>query len=154
MTTMNMKEPISVPTPETTTIPTGIKPLSDICWHLVYPGGALVDTGDCIPHFDTEREAAAEASQYAAESLGRPAPQQLSSPCWIAQAVCGYRFDEEGECALVHFESDADALKIALDSEMRIGACGDLHCSADCDECKQDCGATRPYVADGGADCG
>ena len=117
-----------------TTIPAGITALDDTCWHLLYPGEVLVDTGDCIPHFDTEQQAHEEAGRFTSDRLGRPEPHQLDGPCWIATAVCGYRLDEE-DAALMHHETAEDALQAALGSEMFIGPDGTLRCSPDCDDC-------------------
>lgn len=122
----------------TDTIPGGIAALKDTCWHLVYANGEPVDSGDGVPHFDTEDQAREEAARYTVARLGQPELRTLDAPCWIASAHCGYRLDENNTM-LMHHESAGDALKAALDSEMFVGPCGRLHCSPDCDDCPDAC---------------
>lgn len=105
------------------------------CWVLVFSDGTDLDTGDCIPHYATEEEAAEEASTYTSPGLGTPKPRQLDNPCFeISGCVCcGESFGDNygGE----HFDSRADAEKGAENTGWVLAEDG----TATCDECVKGC---------------
>lgn len=78
------------------------------CYELRYPNGEPVDTGDCIPHFRTEKQASAAAAHYRIkqDGFGTPAPHQLDTPCvpGLVCTGCGEADDEVN-----HFASMTDA---------------------------------------------
>lgn len=119
----------------TTTSPAAVSTLSQTCWQLLYPNGVQVDTGDSIPHFDTEAEARAEASRYTC-TFGVPAPAQLADRCFVIRARCGYFLDEEGAVRM-HHDTAEEAVEAALAHEWVQMPDGTFRCSPDCDDCAE-----------------
>lgn len=120
----------------TTTIPAGIAAQDFNCWQLVHPStGHPLSDGDCEEHFDTEAKAEQRLRQLLADGddIADYDPQELTSPCWIATAACGYRLDEEGS-AVMHHDTAEEATKTALDCGFLVSPSGALACSTDCDE--------------------
>lgn len=112
-----------------------ISAYSFTCWQLLYPNGVEVDSGDGIPHFDTEREALEATPGYAIDGgFGTPAPQILASPCFVVRARCGYLLDEEGSMVM-HHGSAEEAAKSAEAYGWKLLPSGEYRCSDDCDDC-------------------
>jgi hypothetical protein len=118
-----------------TVSPDAIGALANPCWLLAYSNSMPVDTGDSIPHFDTEHAASREAARYQSDRLGTPAPQPLPSPCFLVRARCGYFLDEEGACQM-HHETADQAAQAAKDYGWVLLADGTYRCDEDCDECQ------------------
>lgn len=96
-------------------------PPSAPCYELWYPSlGEPVDTGDCIPHFETAADAAADAAKlYTHSGLETPVPRQRDHPCVTVEcSKCGSEFDADGE--YTHFDNTENAAADATFSGWRI----------------------------------
>lgn len=108
-------------------LPQGVTHLDAPCWHVVNQDGEPDDTGDGIPHYDTEDEAVA---RIAVLPEGTPAgwswrAEPVSDePCVVATCTkCGYRFEED--VMAMHHESVEEAAEAVLESgEWKIGPSG------------------------------
>jgi hypothetical protein len=118
------------------------------CWELVYGNGAEVDTGDCVPHYRSEDEAAKEAGVYTLPSLGVPLPRQLDHPC-VEVASCGCCDEQFGEDAVEHFDSQAEADQAVKDAGWVQAEDGALTCNVCLDDC--DCQDEAATAETGGA---
>jgi hypothetical protein len=115
------------------------EPTSGNCWELAYANGVEVDTGDHIPHYDSEAKAAAAAKTYKCR-LGTPTPRQLDYVCvTIGCSCCGYTYDED-DTTVVHFESlDKAREAVAKWDGWTVAEDGTAKCqpctAGECDEC-------------------
>jgi hypothetical protein len=109
------------------------------CWVLRLANGntELGDWPDL--HHPSEAEAA-EAAADQARADGEPVrhiPVQLAERCWEATAVCGYRYDEDGdEGRIEHAETYAELLDGLTGHGWKPIEGGGMTCGDDgCDEC-------------------
>jgi hypothetical protein len=119
---------------EATTIPAGITAQGHNCWELIDPSTNLPvdDHSDGIRHFDSRADAQERADDTDLTDL---APREMAAPCWTVTALCGWRLDEELPMIMHHVDA-GEALRAALDSDMRLAGAG-LACSPDCDDCAE-----------------
>lgn len=130
------------------TISAGIAAQERNCWELIYPATGLpVEHPDGTRHFASRGEAESWAEgmkdnrEDDADSLEL---REQPGPCWIVTAACGWNLDDELPM-VTHHVSAEEALRAALDNDMRISPAGSLICGPDCNDCKQATGDTRPY---------
>lgn len=101
------------------------------CWHLEYPNGAYVDTGDSIPHFRSDIAARVEARRHNLHGV-RPKPVRLDASCVTAASVCG-RLVSDGE----HYDCAEDALQSARDGGWTVLPDGRLLCDSKSCACRE-----------------
>jgi hypothetical protein len=92
--------------------------LSSPCYELWFPSiNEQVDTGDCVPHFDTLESATAAATErYSCADLGTPTPRLLDHPCVeISCKECGDDPDDE----VCHYPNQEHADEAAEFAEWR-----------------------------------
>ncbi len=104
----------------TTTEYRGITQNEKTCW-------VLTDAAGEERHYPGDLAAAMKALEQD-RTRGTLAPRD--EPCWMAEALCGYVYDENGECA-EHWPAPPDAFDRHLMSvEWRRGPKGELLCPA------------------------
>ncbi len=90
------------------------------CWVITDPAGEE-------RHYDEETGARTGLSQRAGDGVTYTLTVR-DEPCWMAVALCGYVYDEDGECA-EHWPAPPDAFDRHLMSvEWRRGPNGELLC--------------------------
>ncbi|MER7280514.1 hypothetical protein ABT369_39355 [Dactylosporangium sp. NPDC000244] len=108
------------------------------CWELRWPDGSVFDGGnDGAPHFTTEADAAAEASDRAETwpdmyPPGALTSAQVDTPCFTAACnECGRTTDSDS-FNVMHYARFEDAAFEAREFDFHI----DVQGNAWCDDCK------------------
>ncbi|TMR27361.1 hypothetical protein [Actinomadura geliboluensis] len=100
------------------------------CFELRYSSGAAVDTGDCIPHYDTAAAARADAADFTSPDRDVPTPHPRRQACvTIGCNCCGALLDED-DGYVTHFPDVDVALDYARNASWLITDDG-----AWCDSC-------------------
>jgi hypothetical protein len=96
--------------------PDAITEVDGPCWVLRLANGKE-EIGDWRDsHYASDTEAAKAAADMVGEDEPvHHIPVRLPARCWVATAVCGYRYDEDDEG--VYHDDDPDSLMAALRSD-------------------------------------
>lgn len=98
-----------------------IRMLPSPCYELHYPNGEPVDTGDFIPHYESEDKARTEGAIYTIDrgTCGPPVPQKRPSACVSVQCNgCDSLVGEDDWVS--HFGEAQEALDYARESDWQV----------------------------------
>jgi hypothetical protein len=100
------------------------------CWRIVLPDGEDYDQGDGVPHYDTEKDAAADIASWDLKAP-KARPERFDAPCVTVSCDgdgCDSDPGAEEVFTRLHVDSVEAARKLARDSDWTVTDDGRFFC--------------------------